>query len=156
MTSTARRNMLWILQTLSATVCSKSLMLFQVPGVWTYPDSLYVPANFRRLWPEGTFSIPVSDFPTVCQYGPHSSNSRECPKFITEREISECFHIFYCLSPLNVTVCTLYFPPCDNISPTDLSDLISELPTPFIIVGDFSAHHSMWGSTRDLSERQTS
>ena len=48
----------------------------------------------------------------------------------------------------NFTVCSLYLPPGDNISLTDLSDLISELRIPFIIVGDFNAHNSIWDSTQ--------
>ena len=41
----------------------------------------------------------------------------------------------------------MYHPLGVNISTTDLSDLFSELPTPGIVVGDFNAHNSFWGST---------
>ena len=46
----------------------------------------------------------------------------------------------------------IYLPPGDKISLTDLSDLFSELPTLFIIVGDFNAHNSMCGSTQTVRE----
>ena len=36
------------------------------------------------------------------------------------------------------TICSLYLPHT-AISPEDLSSLISELPTPFILLGDFNA-----------------
>ena len=38
------------------------------------------------------------------------------------------------LQHLNFKVCSLYLPPGDNISPTDLSDLFPELPIPFILL----------------------
>ena len=45
-----------------------------------------------------------------------------------------------------ITVCTIYLPPNDNIQQHDLNNLISQLPTPFIILGDFNAHNPLWGS----------
>ncbi|GBN35916.1 hypothetical protein AVEN_131896-1 [Araneus ventricosus] len=46
-----------------------------------------------------------------------------------------------------VTVCSLYLPPNDRVSQTDLINLISELPSPFIILGDLNGHSPFWGST---------
>ena len=43
---------------------------------------------------------------------------------------------------LSFIVCSFYLPPGQPLSATDLFDLFSELPTPFIIVGDFNAHNS--------------
>ncbi|GBN76467.1 putative RNA-directed DNA polymerase from transposon BS [Araneus ventricosus] len=37
-----------------------------------------------------------------------------------------------------VTVCSLYLPPCQHISQTDLNNLICHLPSPFIILGDLN------------------
>ena len=45
----------------------------------------------------------------------------------------------------NFTVCNLYLPPCDRVSYQDLDDLILQLPTPFVLVGDFNAHSPLWG-----------
>ena len=47
------------------------------------------------------------------------------------------------MTHLSFIVCSLYLPPGQPLSATDLFDLFSELPTPFIIVGDFNAHNSM-------------
>ena len=44
------------------------------------------------------------------------------------------------------TICSLYLPHT-TISPESLRDLISELPTPFIILGDFNARSETWGDT---------
>ncbi|GBN27818.1 RNA-directed DNA polymerase from mobile element jockey [Araneus ventricosus] len=46
-----------------------------------------------------------------------------------------------------VTVCSLYLPPNDRVSQTDLNNLISELPSPCIILGDLNGHSPFWGST---------
>ncbi|GBM83131.1 hypothetical protein AVEN_271651-1 [Araneus ventricosus] len=37
-----------------------------------------------------------------------------------------------------VTVCSLYLPPNERVSRTDLNNLISQLPSPFIILGDLT------------------
>ncbi|GBM36072.1 hypothetical protein AVEN_221236-1 [Araneus ventricosus] len=46
-----------------------------------------------------------------------------------------------------VTICSLYLPPCQHISQTDLNNLICQLPSPFIILGDLNGHSPLWGST---------
>ena len=40
-----------------------------------------------------------------------------------------------------ITVCTIYLPPNDNFHQHDLNNLIMQLPTPFILLGDFNAHN---------------
>ena len=32
-----------------------------------------------------------------------------------------------------------------NFKPKDLQDVIDQLPSPFILMGDFSGHHTLWG-----------
>ncbi|GBO01132.1 hypothetical protein AVEN_163646-1 [Araneus ventricosus] len=49
-----------------------------------------------------------------------------------------------------VTVCTLYLPPSTNVNDGDLDRLVDELPTPFIIIGDFNGHSPLWGSKNIL------
>ena len=48
-----------------------------------------------------------------------------------------------------ITVASLYLPPSINVSVNDLDNLISQLPQPFIILGDFNAHHTSWDTTRN-------
>ncbi|GBO11379.1 hypothetical protein AVEN_57742-1 [Araneus ventricosus] len=45
-----------------------------------------------------------------------------------------------------VTVCTLYLPPSTSVNDRDFNRLVDELPTPFIIIGDFNGHSPVWGS----------
>ncbi|GBM35916.1 hypothetical protein AVEN_244983-1 [Araneus ventricosus] len=45
-----------------------------------------------------------------------------------------------------VSVCTLYLPPSTNVNDRDLDRLVDELPSPFIVIGDFNGHSPLWGS----------
>ena len=46
-----------------------------------------------------------------------------------------------------ITLCSLYLPPNKPIHQGSLDDLISQLPQPFLLVGDFNAHNTIWGCT---------
>ena len=39
-----------------------------------------------------------------------------------------------------VTFCSIYLPPSDHVAKTDLINLIEQLPSPFVLLGDFSVH----------------
>ena len=43
------------------------------------------------------------------------------------------------------TVCSIYLPPCLSLSRPDLLELIDQLPSPFLLLGDFNARHPYWG-----------
>ncbi|GBO31553.1 hypothetical protein AVEN_167784-1 [Araneus ventricosus] len=45
-----------------------------------------------------------------------------------------------------VTVCSVYLPPHDVIDNHVLDNLIDQLPTPFLLLGDFNGHSALWGS----------
>ncbi|GFW54581.1 probable RNA-directed DNA polymerase from transposon X-element [Trichonephila clavipes] len=47
-----------------------------------------------------------------------------------------------------ITVCCLYLPPNTAIHQHDLNNLINQLPAPFIILGDFNGHSTLWGSAK--------
>jgi hypothetical protein len=44
------------------------------------------------------------------------------------------------------TLCSVYIPPNSSLSLTQLKHLADQLPTPFIIMGDFNGHNPLWGS----------
>lgn len=50
-------------------------------------------------------------------------------------------------NPIKLTICSVYLPPNKNISQSDLINLLKQLPTPFILTGDFNGHNISWGST---------
>ena len=45
----------------------------------------------------------------------------------------------------NYTVCSIYLPPNEDIHLSTLLNIISQLPEPFLLMGDFNARHSLWG-----------
>ncbi|GFW74713.1 putative RNA-directed DNA polymerase from transposon X-element [Trichonephila clavipes] len=47
-----------------------------------------------------------------------------------------------------ITVCCLYLPPNTVIHQHDLNNLVDQLPAPFIILGDFNGHSTLWGSAK--------
>ena len=55
------------------------------------------------------------------------------------------------LSPSPITFCSIYIPASQNISTQELSHLISSLPPPFILCGDFNAHSPTWGCNQTNS-----
>ena len=40
----------------------------------------------------------------------------------------------------NITVCSIYLPPNTDISRQDITNLLNELPKPFILTGDLNAY----------------
>ena len=44
-----------------------------------------------------------------------------------------------------VNLCSLYLLPSTPINETSLNDIITQLPSPFILAGDFNGHNVMWG-----------
>ena len=46
-----------------------------------------------------------------------------------------------------ITICSIYIPPRSAVNIKALEHLVSQLPSPFILLGDFNAHNPMWGST---------
>ena len=44
-----------------------------------------------------------------------------------------------------LTLCSLYLPPSTPIDQNKLNDLVSQLPSPFILAGDFNGHNVIWG-----------
>ena len=51
-----------------------------------------------------------------------------------------------------ITLCSIFIPPSSRLSPKDLDDLIPQLPSPFILLGDFNGHNILWGS-KDINDK---
>jgi hypothetical protein len=50
------------------------------------------------------------------------------------------------LDALSFTICKTCLPPALPVADADLVLLISQLPVPFVLLGDFNAKHIVWGS----------
>ena len=44
-----------------------------------------------------------------------------------------------------ITVCSVYIPPAFSLTTEHLQSLLSQLPAPYILVGDFNGHNILWG-----------
>ena len=44
-----------------------------------------------------------------------------------------------------ITVCSIYLPPSQRWNFLELEDLLSQLPPPALLLGDFNAHSHLWG-----------
>ena len=44
-----------------------------------------------------------------------------------------------------LTVCSVYLPPGITFPLAELGQLVSELPPPVLLLGDFNSHHTVWG-----------
>ena len=51
-----------------------------------------------------------------------------------------------------ITLCSIYVPPSSRLSPKDLDDLVPQLPSPLILLGDFNGHNILWGS-KDINDK---
>jgi hypothetical protein len=47
-----------------------------------------------------------------------------------------------------LTICNIYLPNQKNFHTRDIDHIIQQLPTLFILLGDFNAHNLIWGSTK--------
>ncbi|GFO19515.1 RNA-directed DNA polymerase from mobile element jockey [Plakobranchus ocellatus] len=47
-----------------------------------------------------------------------------------------------------LTLCSLYLPPNSPVLKLSLAELFEQLPKPFFVLGDFSAHSPAWGDSR--------
>ena len=45
-----------------------------------------------------------------------------------------------------ITLCSIYIPPSFALRPIHLNSLLQQLPSPFILLGDFNGHNVLWGS----------
>lgn len=52
---------------------------------------------------------------------------------------------------LDLAVVSLYIPPAVPYDVSDLENILDCVPTPYVLCGDFNAHHTMWGSVRSDS-----
>ena len=44
------------------------------------------------------------------------------------------------------SLCVLYIPPSFALRPKYLNSLLQQLPSPFMLLGDFNGHNVLWGS----------
>lgn len=58
------------------------------------------------------------------------------------------------IAKYNLTICNIYLPNSQDFNVLDIQNIIDQLPTPFIILGDFNSHNTLWGCN-DTDHRGT-
>ena len=53
-----------------------------------------------------------------------------------------------------VTFCSIYLPPSGHVAKTDVINLIKQLPSPFVLWGDFNGHPPVWRNESYNSREQ--
>jgi hypothetical protein len=71
------------------------------------------------------------------------------PLLTTLQAVAVCIN----LGALSFTICNIDLPPTLPIANADLVRLISQLPTPFVLLGDFNTKHSVCGSDLNFDRR---
>ncbi|GFT76738.1 putative RNA-directed DNA polymerase from transposon X-element [Trichonephila clavipes] len=81
-------------------------------------------------------------FPTggVCLFTSHLYPSNVVTLHTSLQAVAVRIHIHSL-----VTVCCVYLPPNNVVPQVDLNQLVSQLPAPFILLGDFNGHSPLWG-----------
>ena len=51
-----------------------------------------------------------------------------------------------------ISICSIYIPPRTKIEQKDLNEIVNELPTSYLLLGDFNGDNVIWGSD-DVNER---
>ena len=50
-----------------------------------------------------------------------------------------------------LTICSIHLPPSQDVHFSELEHFILQLPVPFVLIGDLSAHSPVWGDVRQDS-----
>ena len=51
----------------------------------------------------------------------------------------------------DITICSVYIPPSFSLNSQHLDSLLQQLPSPYIILGDFNGHNILWGGKNNDS-----
>ena len=54
-----------------------------------------------------------------------------------------------------INICSIYIPPHDAINESEINNILQQLPTPFILLGDFNSHNTTWGCRSSNHKGQT-
>ena len=53
------------------------------------------------------------------------------------------------------TICSVYLPPQKKVEGADLDTIIQQLPSPYMLLGDFNARHTLWGCSNINNKGKT-
>ena len=50
-----------------------------------------------------------------------------------------------------ITICSFYIPPSFTLKTEHLDSLLKQLPSPYLLLGDFNGHSILWGNKENNS-----
>ena len=50
-----------------------------------------------------------------------------------------------------ITICSIYIPPSFTLKTEHLDSLLKQLPSPYLLLGDFNGHSILWGNKENNS-----
>ena len=53
-----------------------------------------------------------------------------------------------------ITICSIYIPPSFSLKTEHLDSLLKQLPSPYLLIGDFNGHNILWGNKENNSRGQ--
>ena len=123
----------------------QAILVRQRPSIVCLQETKLAPDSFCRM---RGYSISRKDVvaDTVAHGGVllaihHSVPTRPVPL----RTGLQAVAVTVQLTHARVTVCSVYLPPGTALPVAELRQLVAELHPPFLLLGDFNAHHSAWG-----------
>ena len=54
-----------------------------------------------------------------------------------------------------INICSIYILPYDAINESEINNILQQLPTPFILLGDFNSYNTVWGCRSTHHEGRT-
>src|SRR3954467_11396529 len=145
----ARIFLQWNCRGLRATIDEVQILIQNFQPIFFSLQEIKIPAsnpiNFRQY-------NQFSHYPHSSDLHPHGGVSLLIRKNIPHSEINLNNPLqavaarVSCHRP--ISVCSIYIPPSSNVSQKDLDDLIFQLPSPVLIMGDFNAYSPVWGGDK--------
>ena len=114
-----------------ATICLQETFLKENPNLKTLNYKQYHYIHNTGHWVNGGTSILVRNDIPQSQF-PIKSKLQAVATQVTLHK--------------TITICSIYIPPHEQINETELKNLIKQLTKPFILLGDFNSHNTLWGS----------
>ena len=60
--------------------------------------------------------------------------------------------VVYVTLDKEITICSVYIPLSFSLNSQHLDSLLQQLPSPYIILGDFNGHNNLWGNKNNDSK----
>ena len=74
------------------------------------------------------------------------SVSEDFPSYSYNISASCCFSVSL---DKEITICSVYIPPNFQLQSQHIDSLLEQLPSPYLLLGDFNGHNILWGCNKN-------